>query len=147
MLIDVFALQFEVAKYSVESATLPLALNVACVINALPPDTPPLPPLLPDACVVVEVLPLEVAMHLDAHDALSSGALVLASDGKLSAVSGLLHACSNAEAAIDNVTDSLFILFIMIFCLELFCMLWLVGNYSEDEYKYFIKNTYMSNMA
>ena len=114
MPIDVFVLQFEVAKYSVVSTALPLALNVASVIKPVPPDIPPLPPVLPDACVVVEVLPLEVAMHMDFQDAFSSGALVLASAGSVVAVSGLLHACSNTEAAIDNVVDSFCVFFIMI---------------------------------
>ena len=112
-------MQFEVAKYSVENAALPLALNIASVINPLPPDTPPVPPLPPDACVVVDVLPLDVAIQTDFHDAFNSGALVLASAGSVAAVSALLHACSNTVAATDNVADSFFIFFMKILIRQL----------------------------
>lgn len=108
-LIDAFALQSDEAKDSVESVALPFALKVAIVIKALPPDTLPLPP--PEADVVV-LVPLEVTMHLVAHDAINSDAFIFTSDGIADVDSELLQDCNNIAVAIDNVEVILFILLI-----------------------------------
>ena len=98
-LINVFALQFDVAKDFFDKVALPSALKVALVINALPPDTPPVPP--PEADVVV-LVPLDMVMHFVTHDAINSGALAFASDCTAGVDSELLQDCRRIDVAIDS---------------------------------------------
>ena len=111
-LINVFALQFDVAKDFFDKVALPSVLNVALVINALPPDTPPVPP--PEADVVV-LMPLDVAMHFVTHDAINSGALVFASDCVAGVDSELLQDCRRIDVAIDSVAVIFLLCFIIVF--------------------------------
>ena len=111
-LINVLALQLDVAKDFFDKVALPSALNVALVINALPPDTPPVPP--PEADVVV-LVPLDVAMHFVTHDAINSGALAFASDCVAGVDSELLQDCIRIDVAIDSVAVIFLLCFIIVF--------------------------------
>ena len=100
------------AKDFFDKVALPSALNVALVINALPPDTPPVPP--PEADVVV-LVPLDVMVHCVTHDAINSGALAFASDCAAGVDSELLQDCRRIDVAIDSVAVIFLLFFIIVF--------------------------------